>query len=173
MVGEDENNLIITMKIKDSVFAKEYTLNERIVKELPFAIGDTLEEEDFAKAVLKNIEFTDAVYPSAADYYYFYEVENPDNTYIALNFDLTNLKESTREVEKFMGVKAIIGDKYTYTGFPVAEEDGGQSLGTYESIDPLTTFNTYYLIEIPKSVTDKSIKIIVNFDGKEYVNNFQ
>lgn len=172
-VAEGEKNLNIRMKIKDSVFTKEYTLNERIANELPVAVGDTIEKEDFAKIVLKDISFADAVYPTSPDYYYYYEVENQDNTYLAIKTDLTNLKDSGRQVEKFMGVKAIIEDKYTYTGFAVADEDGGQSLSTYETIDPLTTRMVYYLVEVPDSVKDKSIKIIFNFDGKEYVNNFQ
>ena len=172
-VSENEKNLSISMKIKDDVFTKDYTLNERVVNEIPVAIGDTIEKENFAKIELKNIEFTDAVYPTSPDYYYYYEVENQGNTYLAIKADLTNLKDSGREVEKFMGVKAIIEDKYTYTGFVVADEDGGQSLSTYETIDPLTTRMVYYLIEVPDSVTDKSVKIIFNFDGKEYVNNFQ
>lgn len=122
-------------------------------------IGYEIESEDYEVMTFKGIEYTTDLLPSNTNgFYTHYEVNDSENTYLVVKYDIKNLQGSVKDAETFVGVKAVYMDKYTYSGF-VVEEPDGTGFNSYDSIKPLSKASCYCLIEIPKSVADNQVNL--------------
>lgn len=168
-VPENETELTIKLNINGSVYACDYKLGETLANTIPLAVGQSVEDEDYASIQLQSVEYTSDLLPSnTSSYYTHYEVDNADNIYLVTKFDVTNYQGTAKQQDSFVSVKAVYMDKYTYTGFVVVEDTDGEGFGRYESIDPLSTRHLFVLIEVPKVVMDKPAELSITFNGKEY-----
>lgn len=168
-VPETETDLTIMLNVNGKNYSYNYSMGEIESNAKELKTGDTVEDVDYAKLVFNGIEYTDDLLPSnTSGSYNHYAVDNNDNTYLVCKFDITNYMSGTKDCDSFVGVKAMYMNKYTYTGFVVAEEDDGKRLSPYESIDPLTTRHLYYLIEVPKTVAENEVDLTLSFNGEEY-----
>lgn len=167
-VPEAETELTLKLVIKGKTFTYDYTLGDVASNAKEINLGDTINAADFATLVFQGAEYTDVLKPSNPDAYSHYSVDNADNTYLVVKFDITNYASSEKECDTFAGVKALYMNKYTYTGFVVAERADGKSFSAYENIAPLETRHFYCLIEVPKTVTQNPATITLSFNGQEY-----
>lgn len=128
------------------------------------SVGDTITEDGFAEIKLKKISYQSRINPSdTSGFYTYYEVKNKDNIYLACQFDFTNLQEDAGyDLGDYLSFSVTYDGGYTYTGWSIAEDSG--SLTTYPNLLPLTTFDAYYLIEVPKKLqgTDYTLTCTVN-----------
>ena len=116
-----------------------------------------------------NYTFTDTILPTdVSGPYSYYEVDNTDNTYLALSFQLTNEMSDGHDMDKFLYCTATFDGKYSYTGFLVAEEEDGTGFDSYVTLDPLAPRHVLCLIEVPDTVVEMPVSISVIFDKQEY-----
>lgn len=169
-VPESETDLTLKIVVNDKEYTYGYSLGNVASSAKDLKVGDTIEEVDFATLVFNGIEYTDDLLPSnTSGSYRHYEVDNAPNTYLVVKFDITNYMSGEKDCETFAGVKAMYMDKYTYTGFVVVEDEDGKGFTSYESIAPLSTRHFYYLIEVPKTVTENEVDLTISFNGDEYI----
>ena len=168
-VPESEKELTLYLNVRGQKFVYEYRLGEVAGTAEEIRAGETVEVADYATLVFHGMEYTDDVRPSDTDgVYSHYEIDDPANTYLLVRFDLTSYLADDRECDTFVGIKAVYLDKYTYTGFAVVEDGDGRGFSAYDDIAPLTTRHFYYLIEVPKSVTENEVELTISFNGREY-----
>lgn len=168
-VPETETDLTLTLEIGGTEYTYDYSVGVPAAVERTIAVGDTIEEPDYATMVFTGIEYTDAVMPSnTSGYYRYYSPDDPSNTYLVVKFEITNYMSTAKDIEDFVGVKAVLGGKYNYNGFMVAESADKTSFNSYESIDPLNTKKLFYIVDIPKTVANGELDLTISFAGKEY-----
>lgn len=169
-VPETETALTLKLNVNGKNYEYGYSMGKVESSAKALVVGTPIEEADFANMTFTGITYTDDLLPkNTSGAYRHYAVENASNTYLVVKFDITNLQSSDKDCDSFVGVKATYMDKYTYTGFVVVEDEDEKGFSSYEDISPLSTRHFYYLIEIPKTVTENDVTITVSFNGKEYV----
>lgn len=168
-VPESETALTIKLNINGEEYGCAYNMGDKVATVTPLPVGQSIDDEVFAKLQFQGVEYTGDLLPSnTSKSYSHYEVDSPDNVCLVAKFDVTNYQETAKEEDAFVSVKAVYMDKYTYTGFAVVEDTDGAGFGRYEDIDPLTTRHLFVLIEVPKVVTDKPADLQIYFNGTEY-----
>ena len=168
-VPESAGALELRLEVADLVYTYSYQLGavERNAAELK--VGDTLSADGFASVTWKGMEYTDDLLPpNTSGFYQHYAVDSADNTYLVARFDVTNEQSTERDCDTFLSVKAVYLDKYTYTGFVVAEDSDGTGFHR-GSLAPLTTTPVYVLIEVPKSVIGNDVELDIAFNRQEYL----
>lgn len=143
-------------------------------KDYPELTQDTaLIKEDYAELTLQGASFTKKVAPpKASGFYTYYEVKSNDKVYVHVPISFKNLMTIGKAADEALSVKLIYDNKYEYRSFSFVEENGGSDF-TYSNItniDPLTSKNLHYLIEVPTEVqdSDAEVAIIVNVNGEKY-----
>jgi hypothetical protein len=143
-------------------------------KEYPELKKDTaLVKEDFAELTLTGASFAKKVAPpKASGFYTYYEVKSNNKVYAHVSIAFKNLMTIGKSASEALSVKLIYDNKYEYSGFSFVEDDGGKDF-TYSNIttiDPLTSKNLHYLVDVPSEVQDSSgeVAIIVNVNGEKY-----
>lgn len=165
-----EERLDITLTAGKKRFALTYTPGDPIRRAEALTPGTAVEEADYATFRFDSVFYTDDLTPSDTDSVYtHYEIDSPDSTYLVVGYDITNLQGNGKLLDSFVGVTAVYRNKYTYTGFTVAEDEDGAGFSSYDEVDPLTTRRLYCLIKVPKSVTADEVTLTLFFRGKEYV----
>ncbi|MFI3171372.1 MAG: hypothetical protein R3Y58_03230 [Eubacteriales bacterium] len=170
-VPTSETDLTLSFVIGDKNYIYDYKISEVVSNIETLNVGDEIGDEEFATLLFNGIQYTDDLLPSnTSGSYSHYQIDGTDNTYLVINFDLTNYQGSAKEASSFVGIKAKYMDKYEYTGGIRVEDSDGAGFGSgYENIDPLATRKCYYLIEVPKSVIENEVELTISFDGKEYM----
>lgn len=172
-VNPNEDQVTLKLDVKGEKYTYDYILTDTVRDAKTIKKGDVLEEDDFAKLELKGAEYTDDLMPSnTSGFYNHYPISNTDNTYLVVKFKITNLQSSARDVDSFIGVKAIYKDKYSYTGSVVEEEKDGTGFSSYEDLSPLSEYKLFAMIEVPKSIIDNDAVIEISFGGKEYLYSY-
>lgn len=165
-----ENAVELYFDFNGDIYMVDYTLGEMKKKETSIFPGGTIEKEDYAKFEFLGIEYSEDVTPSnTKGFYTHYPVENPDNIYLVVRYNITNYQSVEMDYETFVGVNLVADGKYRYDGFVVAETADGTSFTGYDTVKPLATEKMYYLIEVPKSVMEADYKINILFDKEDYV----
>lgn len=168
-IPEKAEALTLHLAIGENTYSYSYKLGETVANTKELKVGDKLEAEDFASIKYIGTEYTDDLLPSnTSGSYGHYQIDNKDNTYLVVKFDVTNQASSERECDQFLGLKAIYAEKYMYTGFVVKEESDGTGFDSYSSLSPLETGHIYFLVEVPKSIIKESATLQIFFDGNEY-----
>ncbi len=160
---------------------KQQTTNtdneDNVEKEKIIAINERKDEKDW-EITIKKSGFAQDVKPSnPGSYYTHYQVGNTDNTYFYLILEVKNISNLALRADKVAKIKMIYDDKYEYNTFSTIEYRNGESF-TYTNItniDPLTTGKIYYLVEVPKSISDdsKSIKCEITIGENQYTYNMR
>lgn len=168
-VPTSEESLEVVLDINGNLFSVDYTMNEKIANVQVLSSGDIVEVEDFASFTFDGISYTDKLLPpNTSGSYSYVECNDVNNTYLVVKYTITNLQTSASEGDSFVGITAKYMDKYNYTGFMKVEDSDGKGFSSYENIDPLNTRSCYYLIEVPKTVTENPVELTISFSGKEY-----
>lgn len=168
-VPETETSLTLTMDVNGEVFSYAYTLGTTVTNAKALQVGETAEVADFASFTFKGISYTDDVIPSnTSGAYTHFLIENKDNTYLVVDFDLTNHTGTARLCDEFFGIKATYEGKYTYTGDMVVEKPNGTGFNTFEGLAPLVKRHALYIIEVPKTVTANDVTLTIYCNGQEY-----
>lgn len=130
--------------------------------------GETITSENFAEMKLKSISYETRITPSdTSGVYSYYEVKNTDNIYLACNFDFKNLKtEAGTKLGDFLSFQVTYEGGYTYTGWTVAEDSN--YLSQYPNLLPLSSYNSWCVMEVPKSLQNTPYTLTVTINGKEY-----
>ncbi len=164
----EEVSLKLTINSDESLLSLNVT--ELAPTKLTLSYGDIIEKEDYCSLNIVEILKTKEIRPSSPtdSWYSYYEVDDADNSYLALKMKLTNLYTSSLDPDDVIGCKAIVDDKYEYKGFIVCEEDNGADISGYAQIDPLDEEIVYCLIEISDSLLDRDIQIKLNVFGQNY-----
>ena len=169
-VPEAEKKATLEFEIGAMFFTLDFDTATELSNAAALKVGDVIGTDTTAKAELVSCEFTEAVYPTdTSGYHYYYKVDNANETYLALQFNITNYGSTSKDAEDFVFATAEFMDKYNYSGFVVSEDDDKTALGTYNYIKPLATAKVYYLFAVPKTVIEESYAVTVVFDGQEYV----
>ena len=172
-VKDDEKSLSLTLNVNGEEYTYDYILTEVVRNAETITTGQVIESESFAKLVFNGVTYTDDLMPSnTSGFYTHYPVDDSNNTYLAINLKLTNYQSSARELESFVGAKATYMDKYSYTGFIVVEEGDKTGFDSYADLSPLTEYNAYILIEVPKTVIENDALVELSFAGNEYLYAF-
>lgn len=168
-VPDSETKLTLDFDIGGSPFTYEYETGQSIKKTIELHPGDVIENENYASMEFLDYEFTeDLLPPNTSGYYRHYQVDDTNSIYLVLKFNVTNYQATSKDIDTFIGVGTTFADKYKYTGFVVQEDEDGRGFSSYDNIDPLTSAKLYYLIEVPKTVMDKSFAVNIVFDKQEY-----
>ena len=168
-VPKTETDLSLTFTVGEQKFTIDYTVGDDFKQTIPLAEGDELTAADYAALVYHNYTFTDTILPTdVSGPYSYYEVDNTDNTYLALSFQLTNEMSDGHDMDKFLYCTATFDGKFSYTGFLVAEEEDGTGFDSYVTLDPLAPRHVLCLIEVPDTVVEMPVSISVIFDKQEY-----
>lgn len=160
--------LDLNFTVQDTVLTYEYMVGTEVKSVGELAVGDTMTAEGIATAKFLGYEFTDKVNPTkTSGYYRYYQVESPDNTYLAMKFEIANEQDAEVDVASFLnGNVSFEGDKYD--GILVIESTDGQSLNEGASIEPSGSALVYCLIEVPKAISEQAFTASVMFNAEEY-----
>lgn len=168
-VPEAETSLTLTMDVNGEMFSYVYTLGTTVTNAKALQVGETVEIADFATFTFKGISYTDDVVPSnTSGAYTHYPVENADNTYLVVDFELTNYTATARLCDEFFGIKATYEDKYTYSGDMIVEKPNGTGFSSFEGLAPLVKRHALYLIEVPKTVAANEVSLTIYCLGQEF-----
>lgn len=166
----EESEIIITM-IEDVVYDLEMAklLTESIVSYEKMLVGETFIQENVCEITINEIDYTQRVNPSeTTTLYRYYEVDNDEAIFLACNFDLVSLhKEVEYDLDEFVEFSVEYESGYSFSGWCVGEEGG--SLSAYPSILPLTTLNSWCIIEVPISLQETEYELTVVIDGVHYI----
>lgn len=170
VVQESEAEGELEFKIGGEFFSFSFDTSKETAKTVPLkTVGEVIGSDSTQKAEFVSCEFAEAVYPTNKDgYYSYYKVDDASNTYLALEFNVTNCSNTDKDVDEMLYAKAKFAGKYNYDGFCVSENDDKTSLRAYEQISPLATKRVIFLIEVPKTVMNESYVVDIGFDGTEY-----
>ncbi|GAA0181120.1 hypothetical protein SH2C18_36970 [Clostridium sediminicola] len=160
---------VISFLINDKKYNLNYNTTNATIEKKSIDIGQKLVAEEYAEFTIEEIEYKEDVLPSnPGDFYTHYQVENTSNIYIDIVSKIKNLRSSSYDVEKFFGAKVLYNGKYNYNGFMVGEKSDGSTLGSYLSIEPLSTMRVHSLIEVPKEVITGEVELCIYFNGEKY-----
>lgn len=136
------------------------------IKEI--SLKENVKEKDW-EITVKETGFKQDINPSNPNSFYtHYQVKDTNNTYFYLIMEAKNVSSLGLKADSIAKVKMKYHNTYEYNTFSAIEESGG---GTFSytnitTIDPLTSRNVYYLVEVPKTISedDKSVvaEIILN-----------
>lgn len=130
--------------------------------------GQAITVDNFAEITIKSVSYESEIHaanPNTVSSYY--QVKNDNNIYLACNFDFTNLKtEAKGDIDDYVTMKVVYDGGYTYTGWGIAE-DGG-TLTPYPNLLPLSKYNSWYIIEVPKSLQETPYTLTVTINGYSY-----
>lgn len=138
------------------------------VIEVEVAVGETVTEQGFADITIKEISYRTEVYPSdTSGVYTYYSVNNENNSYLAIRFDFTNLQTTAGyTLNDYVKFVVEYDGGYQYAGWSIAEEGG--MLSSYPNLIPLSTFDSWYLIEVPNRLKDVAYKLVMVLGNSEY-----
>lgn len=173
-VPETETALQLLLKVENKKFSYDYTLGEMVRNAQTLTVGKEIMADDYAALTLKKVFYTEKLEPTdTSSFYTYYDVDNAENTYLVVNYALTNYQSTDKEADSFASVKARYMDKYEYDGFVVVEDSDKQGFNNFAGIGPLEKGNVFCLIEVPKTVVTNDVELTFVFHGQEYVYTYQ
>lgn len=165
---QDLETMNQTVQTMTEQISKDFETLPELMPKPEISVGDTITEEGFAEIKLKKISYQTRVNPSdTSGTYIYYEVKNKDNIYLVCQFDFTNLQtDAGTSLGDYLSFSVTYDGGYTYTGWSTAEDSG--SLTAYPYLLPLTTFNSYYVIEVPKKLQDTDYTLTLTINESSY-----
>lgn len=163
-IKETFNNVFSTSGDNDS--ADTNVLQENKNESIPIKqmkVDDTIITQDW-EITLKGTEFSQDVIPPTPDTFYtHYQIKDTTNTYLVVKLNMKNISTIALYADNNISLKAIYDNKYEYTGFTtlLAQDNSDFDYTNITSIAPLTSRTLYYLVEMPKNITEdeKNIEI--------------
>lgn len=168
---ELDKEIELIMKVEKKDYSTKFKLQDVVREKKMIKVGETINSEKHSEIKINSLEFKNKLEPTKPkDFYTYYELKDPNKTYLVLCVDAKNLKSEKLKADAVMGVKLTCENKYKYDSFATIEEVGGGNLSyaNITSIDPLTTSKMYYLCEIPQEIKDKPMELQLNINGNKY-----
>ena len=168
MYTQDMETMTQTVETMTEQVGKDFETLPDFMPKPEVSVGDTITEEGFAEIKLKKISYQSRINPSdTSGFYTYYEVKNKDNIYLVCQFDFTNLQtDAGYNIGDYLSFSVTYDGGYTYTGWSTAEDSG--TLTTYPNLLPLTTFNSYYVIEVPKKLQESEYTLTCTLNDASY-----
>ena len=165
---QDVETMNQTVQTMTEQVGKDFEALLELMPKPEISVGDTITEEGFAEIKLKKISYQTRINPSdTSGFYSYYEVKNKDNIYLVCQFDFTNLEtDAGYDIGDYLSCSVTYDGGYTYTGWSTAEDSG--TLTTYPNLLPLTTFNSYYVIEVPKKLQETPYTLTFTLNDTSY-----
>lgn len=171
-VPVSESTFTLAFNLNDSKFSVDFSADTVMKNTIALNVGDVIGNEDYATLEFVGVDFAERIDPSNTNGGYSYiEVKNSDNTYMVLEFKITNYQSNEKDIDTFVGAKATFMGKYKYSGRVVSEDSDQKGVSSYNDIAPLETARVFVLIEVPKAVMDKEYDAEVFFDKQFYSVN--
>lgn len=131
--------------------------------------GEILEKKDFATITFNETVVTKKLVPDdMSGFYTYYEVDDYNDTYLALKMTIKNTSGSSFELNKLISCFATVNDKYEYSGFIVAEKTDKTGFNAYEDLESLKETTAYYLIQIPDEIIESPAEFKINVFSENY-----
>lgn len=137
-----------------------------------FSINENINVPDVCDFSIKSFAFTDVVNPPKfKGFESWFEIKDSSRTYLYIVSSYKSLGADPIDLDDIYNVSFKYSEKYTFIGFTVGEEDGGESFWYYPYPAPLTPSTLHTLIEVPDEVANssESMDCIVTVDGVEYI----
>lgn len=173
---EDEVKFDFSNKTKnlDSYSFKLDKLEEPIEKK---ALGDTLSVVNLFDIKIENTSIMNKLEPSVPGKYYtsYYENKSSDiSNWYVISWTVTNTSLNEIDIDDYLSVKAIADGQYEYSSGSayIESADGTEIDSRYEKIKPQEVRKMYSIVEIPSSVSGKSVDFIVATKGVKYQVKF-
>lgn len=148
------------VKVADDTLINENTLWQSYT---PVAINTPVSVAGYADLIISKAEIVSRINPpKPRSYYTYYEVKDNNLRYAHLVVNFKNTMTIGKDADEALSVRLVYDNKYEYDGFSCIEEDGGGDF-TYSNItriDPLTSGNVHYLIEIPAEIEQNTKPLI-------------
>ena len=171
-VSVKELNLLLN--VNGTLFSRGYQTGSKIKNTIELQPGQVVENKAYASMEFVGYEFTEDLLPSDTSHSYrHFQIENPESVYLALQYNVTNFQAVEKDIETFLNVQAVFGEKYQYDGFIIREDDDERSFSSYAGIAPLSTAKLFCLIEVPKAAAEQPFTVSTIFDKQEYVFSAQ
>lgn len=169
IVAAGETEVTLKFRFGGEMFEYAYTLGTELGTKNQMEPDQPIEVANVGKYTLRGIEITDEFKPSNAEKAAAsYAVEDPSNTYVVAEIEVTNLGAISEPIEKMIHVKVKYKDQYEYAGFSVAENESGTDFTTWEGIDPLMTRKVYTLFKVPDAIASEAAEFSIFINGVEY-----
>lgn len=170
-----EQQLLSSTNSSKQAFPKE-SEKSTITKdeEVRIALDELITVQDKCEFFLSDMTFSRKIAPpNAKDFYTYYEIKDPELTYLDVVLSYRNLESTGIRADDIATVKIIYDNKYEYPTFSTIEEKGGSNF-TYTNItniDPLKTETIHFLCEVPQEVEGStgSVKVILRINNTDYI----
>lgn len=141
--------------------SEKNNVENQIITTKQMNIDETITTQDW-EITLKGTEFSQDVTPPApAMFYSHYQVKDTTNTYLVVKLDMKNISALSLTADDNISLKAIYNGKYEYKGFStlLSQDNSNFDYTNITSIAPLTNRTLYYLVEMPKNITEDDNEI--------------
>jgi hypothetical protein len=149
-----------TIKVADDALLKDNTTWQTYT---PVTLNTAISVAGYGDFTITNAEIASRINPpKPRSYYTYYEVKDNNLRYAHLAVNFKNTMNIGKDANEALSVRLIYDNKYEYDGFSCIEEAGGGDF-TYSNItriDPLTSGNIQYLIEVPADIEQNSKSLI-------------
>ena len=156
------NNQTAFSEKETAEVSDEIPVNKRDI-----VIGQEVSVPDQYVFTVESAEFTTKISETHGDWVYGIEVEDEENTYLAIKINIKNLTtepissfalNTPREPNNGLGVdvEMVYNDKYNY--------DGHYSILNNNDISPLASGIVYAYFEVPKMIATDTGSIVVTLD---------
>jgi len=128
----------------------------------------TLNEVEYLSEVRTPVERQLTIYSMMDTTHY--KVSDENSIFLVCKFDIKNIATTSLTAKDSIEAKAFYDGKYEYTGFMVTLNSSKDAFESYESVSPLTSAIGYYIIEMPKNITEdgKSMAVQLTIGDKIY-----
>ncbi|MGI6488122.1 MAG: hypothetical protein ACOX2B_07350 [Syntrophothermaceae bacterium] len=164
-----------TIKVADEALLMDNTTWQSYT---PVTLNTAISVAGYADFTISKAEIASRVNPpKPRSFYTYYEVKDNNLRYAHLAVNFKNTMNIGKDANEALSVRLIYDNKYEYNGFSCIEEDGGGDF-TYSNItriEPLTSGNLHYLIEVPADVEldSKPLIFIITANGQNYYYQYR
>lgn len=171
---DDKALITLQATINDKKYKTSFTLQDTNKLRTSAKVKEIVKRDNFAQVIIDDIYYTNIVEPPMSRFLTTYYEADENNVYLVIENKVKNLKSSELAADEIMSFSALLDNYYEYTGFATVESVNQEDLNyaNITSLPALGERKIYYLIEIPKELQQKDVKITMWFKGDYYDFSF-
>jgi len=151
-------------------YAVPYTIGELAGDFRAASAGDRVSVDGVADIEIAKASYAQSIKPAkTGGKYSYYEVNDKENTYAAMEFEFTNLSSKPVEIGDVCGVSLTTGEQAEYVGFIVRQSESGRELAPGEPIEPRAAARCFTVVTVPKETQNGAAKIFLSVDATDIV----